>query len=625
MAMMSHWFANGRGRSGLFLIACTLLLVSERILDGQSTLSLACTAAGAGTVLVALILRLWSSFKGAQALRPVEIKLLHCQLLATLGLLLYGLQQTLFSDTDSQLLALGLKLGWPILWFTGSVAMLVLDFAADAMRLAGAVESRRITAASRAGLTVGLALCLLFVVNFLATRHNEYKDWAYFQTARPGTATINVVKHLDEPVEVLLFFPRANDVAERVLGYLGPLEKASQQLKVQVLDRLLNPVQARKHRVRQDGTIVIARGKRRDSWSLKTDLKKARRQLTKIDQEFFKRLIKVTAKKRIAYFVTGHGEINEAVADDGTRLAKKDRVLREVLGYLGYSVKNLGGGQGLANKVPNDADLVLILGPTEPFLPGESEALVSYLEGGGRVLIGLEPKGQALPTNLATLLGVQLVKETVVHSRFHLRRNFDLSDRELIVSTSFSSHPSVKTLSRATRKVAVAFDRVGHLEKGVGKGGPAKRKVDFTVRSIADSWADKNGDREFNKDSEKRRVYNLAAAISLPSADSADKNGDGRAIVVADSGLFSDEFMRSRGNLFLLNDSLRYLQGQEALAGTIESEEDKPLVHTRDDDVVWFYGTIFFVPMMVLGLGLAYLRRRRRSFAKKSNGKGHGS
>jgi len=433
---------------------------------------------------------------------------------------------------------------------------------------------------------------------------------------------MNSVKHLNEAVEVLLFFPRANDVGERVSTYLTALDNTSEHFSVQSLDRLMNPVQARKHRVRQDGTIVISRGERRESWTLSTELKKARRQLAKLDQEFFKRFNKVVAERRNAYLVTGHREINEAVADDGSHSRKKDRVVREVLGYLGYNIKNLGGGQGLSNAVPKDADLVMILGPQEAFLPGETEALTSYLENGGRVLIGLEPEGQALPAQLAELLGVQLVKNKVLHSRFHLRRKFDLSDRELIVSTSFSSHPSVKTLSRASRKVAVAFDGVGHLKKGLGKGRQVARKIDFTVRSIADSWADKNGDREFNKDSEKRQVYNLIAAIKLNAKDKGDKDGAGRAVVVADSGLFADEFMRSRGNLFLLNDSLRFLQGQEALAGTIESEEDKAVQHTRDEDVIWFYGTVFLVPLGVLGLGLGFIRRRRRGLALAQQNKG---
>ena len=70
--------------------------------------------------------------------------------------------------------------------------------------------------------------------------------------------------------------------------------------------------------------------------------------------------------------------------------------------------------------------------------------------------------------------------------------------------------------------------------------------------------------------------------------------------------------MQTRGNLLLLSDALRFLQGEEASAGTIENEEDVPVKHTRDDDVAWFYATVFLIPLLVLGGGLLYVSRRRR-------------
>jgi hypothetical protein len=33
--------------------------------------------------------------------------------------------------------------------------------------------------------------------------------------------------------------------------------------------------------------------------------------------------------------------------------------------------------------------------------------------------------------------------------------------------------------------------------------------------------------------------------------------------------------------------------------------------HTRKEDVVWFYGSVFAMPMLVLGLGFFMTRKRR--------------
>ena len=61
-------------------------------------------------------------------------------------------------------------------------------------------------------------------------------------------------------------------------------------------------------------------------------------------------------------------------------------------------------------------------------------------------------------------------------------------------------------------------------------------------------------------------------------------------------------------------DAVKWLGGDEEIMGAPASEEDIRLVHSRKEDQIWFYLTIFAMPALVLGGGLAFtLRRRRRS------------
>jgi hypothetical protein len=41
------------------------------------------------------------------------------------------------------------------------------------------------------------------------------------------------------------------------------------------------------------------------------------------------------------------------------------------------------------------------------------------------------------------------------------------------------------------------------------------------------------------------------------------------------------------------------------------TEADTPVSHTRKQDVIWFYGTIFLGPALVLALGVMVTRRTR--------------
>jgi len=55
---------------------------------------------------------------------------------------------------------------------------------------------------------------------------------------------------------------------------------------------------------------------------------------------------------------------------------------------------------------------------------------------------------------------------------------------------------------------------------------------------------------------------------------------------------------------------VKWLVGDEAIQGTVNSEVDVPVQHTKKDDVFWFYSTIFLAPAVVVGAGLIITRRR---------------
>jgi LPXTG-motif cell wall-anchored protein len=42
------------------------------------------------------------------------------------------------------------------------------------------------------------------------------------------------------------------------------------------------------------------------------------------------------------------------------------------------------------------------------------------------------------------------------------------------------------------------------------------------------------------------------------------------------------------------------------------TEEDVPIVHTQQENVIWFHTTIIGAPALVLAAGLVSVRRRRK-------------
>ncbi|HEY4103772.1 MAG TPA: hypothetical protein VGM44_07770, partial [Polyangiaceae bacterium] len=227
---------------------------------------------------------------------------------------------------------------------------------------------------------------------------------------------------------------------------------------------------------------------------------------------------------------------------------------------------------------------------------------------------------------LAGLAQLTYSPTLLANDRAHVRLSFNDADRARMVTNSFSSHASVSTLSRNAPAAAIVVFGAGSLDRATG----ATAKIDFAVRAPTGTFADKNKNYTQDKDSEKSGSFNLAAAVTkpivggakpAPAPDPKDKKPkekkpetkEMRAFVMSDADAFSDLVMSNvRGNQVLLLDAVRWLVGEESFAGAETSEEDVHVEQTKQQDLTWFYTTIFGVPCLVLGAGVVISRRSRR-------------
>ena len=66
-----------------------------------------------------------------------------------------------------------------------------------------------------------------------------------------------------------------------------------------------------------------------------------------------------------------------------------------------------------------------------------------------------------------------------------------------------------------------------------------------------------------------------------------------------------------------LVDAVRWLVGEASFAGAETSEEDVRIETTKQQDLSWFYATIFGAPCLVLAAGVVLSRRSRRGVGAK--------
>lgn len=619
----------------IFFLGLFLMYLGERVLDRDKIRpildGLGVAAALAGLVLLAAR----AQKSGSSEDKRAHLWLLGAGATALLGIGCYfafklgaaSLRESLAKGYDrADALA---SLLFPALLLLGALPMIFMQRALQSMTdgdgYAEAVELSRVRYSGQSGVTLALVLIFCFAVNYIGAERNTKVDLARFRSTRPSEATRKVIQNLSRPIKATLFFPNPNEVREQIVPYFDDLSKLSPSFTYEVLDHALEPNRARDVSASGNGLIVLSslddkgQSSQRETVNIGTNIDLAHNALATFDGDVQKKLLTLTRPGRIAYFTTGHGERGFDLGADFNPMAEDLRApvgsLRTLLQRLGYEVRTLGVGQGLGQKVPGDAALVLITGATEKFLPEEVSTLVDYLNQGGHVFVALDPSAAQTAADLAPVLkvgGVKYNPQVLCNDDVYLVRTRKSSDKANVVSQSFSSHVSVTTLARNAGRASVVLPKTGWFERD--GAAPAGVQTDFTLRSMPKTYADTNAN--FALDSgEKQQVFEVAAAIQKPLTEAgkdAKSKKEMRMGLIGSVDAVSDLGMSAQANIVLMHDTIKWLTQDEALVGEMPQEQDLPIQHTKDQDKVWFYSTILAAPLLVLGLGLTYTRRVRR-------------
>lgn len=521
-----------------------------------------------------------------------------------------------------------LQAAWPILLLGSSTVFLMVEGAHVSAPVV--VQPRRIAHVRDTAVLTALAITLVFPLNFLAIQKNQRWDVTYFKTSAAGSATLSLVESLQDPVTVRIFQEPGSETIGELRAYFEPLE--GPMLQVEVLDHAAEPLLVEQLKIPDNGYVAVSLAQTSltedeeegtptapptESFQVSGEWDRAKKTLKILDGKFYQTLAEVVKGERVLYLTTGHREMALRGVDDPTQRFK---LISDELKSRGFQVKNLER-EDLVESVPEDAAAVVVLGARDPFVEAEIASLGDFQNRGGSLMIALRPELSEKEPALAPLLdlvGTEQERGVLADERrilptppFPRPRP---ADRVNIITGTFSSHPITTTLSESagSRNAGILFPRSTALEKNTDFTG----KQTVALRSTASNWMDLNGNLELdesppeNSSSETKSIRNLASAIEGEGAEAPWK-----AVVFASSDAFSDFWVRlSPGAALLLMDSIAWLTGGEDDAsgfGEIEDEKDPVIVHRTEDNLKWFYGTVFFIPLLVFLTGLLRLRRRK--------------
>lgn len=596
-----------------------LVVTGQRLLADKPAVSGAVSWAGVALVVAACVLVV---LRGAKADAPARssrwLSLTFGGLgLASLGLYAISAQDDWFEPEGNARVLL--RCLWPLVWLCASLPFVLVERVLA--RCPVIVPPERVRGAWINGLIAALGIGLVFPLNYVAHERNATKDVSYFKTTEPGSSTLALVDNLDEMVVVRIFLPPASDVERELLGYFEPLE--GDTLRVEVLDHDAEPRLSRMLGIPDNGWISFVAGDVdveaidlsdeeaampvNAALEVGVELTKARRKLRRLDEEVQSRIRELDKGERVAYVLGGHGELSHRALDLGPD--RKLALFKKVLDFLGFTTRVLGPADGLEEGIPEDADLVLVMGAISPLRPEEVSALVSYLDRGQGLLLALEPplpglpyadEGSASLEPLLEALGVTFDPAIVASGAAQKKQQ-----RLDLVTDRYTDHPTVATLTQFRPALPLLGFAGGSLEAREGSDTDAT----IVVRSLASSWRDTEQNLEFDE-GETRASVPLVMAVE--GAGRGEQRGF-RALVASDATLFSDLAMAQTGNRQFSFDSVHWLIGAEAVAGTVNNEEDQVVEHQREDQRLWFYAMVVIIPGLVVVVGLVRTRVGRQA------------
>lgn len=241
-------------------------------------------------------------------------------------------------------------------------------------------------------------LAILGLVNFLGVRYDKRWDLTENQLFTLSPLSQEVVKNLEQPINVWVFDPKP-DAADREL--LENYRRYGSNLKFEFVDPQLKPVLAQKYNVRGPGEVYLEYG--------------SQRQLVQTvnEQEGLSEVRLTNAIERLTsdradtvYFLEGHGERPLEQVEDGISQAV------DALTEKNFTVQPLN----LVDRaeVPDDASLVALVGPQRALFPQEVQALRNYLSTGGSVLLMLDPQSSPGLDNLLADWGVKPSRQIAI-------------------------------------------------------------------------------------------------------------------------------------------------------------------------------------------------------------------
>lgn len=450
-----------------------------------------------------------------------------------------------------------------------------------------------------------LFLAVIVLLGWLSVQFKTEFDWTANQRNSLSAASIKQLGNMKGPVKVMAFAPSGPENRADTTQFFVRYTAVKKDLAIEFVDPIKNPTKVREFNIQQVGDLVLEYDGRRETVR-SGDMNEA--SITQALQRLS------FAEQRFVVFLQGHGE--RSPVDSG---AAGYSAFEQLLKENGFASQPLN--LGTTPRVPDNAALVVVAGPSSALQPGETKILLDYLAAGGNLLWLSDPDSPPPPEDLSKALGVVFEKGTAIFPEYAAMTQ----DPSLFLTATYPPTPVTQNLTENTLfPIARALST-----DASAKPDPAWQPQPF-LQSTQQAWIETGpleGEIGFEPEKgDKPGPLTLGLLLSRnlkPAADAPQpKTPDDpvpvgkpqRVAIVGDSDFLTNAILAQAGNGKLGLNVVRWLAARDdQLDITVPQARDQSLSLSPFMVLLLEIGFLVLLPVLLLAIGIGrWLSRRRR-------------
>ena len=479
----------------------------------------------------------------------------------------------------------------------------------DKKKLIGTISKKHIKNGSYTMVMSVIFIAVVIVINMIvSTIPSKYSeiDISSQKLYSIGDETKKMLKDLEKDVTIYQIAQSGSE-DENISNLLKKYEDESKHIKVEQKDPVVNPKfvsQYTSDDLSANSLIVVCGDRNKvidynNIYETSVDYQTYSSQTTGFDGEgqITSAIRYVTSENLPAlYTVEGHGEKD------------MDSSIKEDIEKANMDIKSLN--LLTEGSVPDDADCLFIDSPSTDFSSDEKDAIIEYLENGGKAIIFSDYTTEDMPNFDAILenYGVQRTEGVV----------FEGDNQHYAMQMPYYLVPTINSTDASSETASAGYYVLAPYAQGIKQLDDVRDTVKIesilTTSDQAYSKTDLNSNTIEKEDGDVEGPFDLGVSIT----ESLDDDKETQIVYYSTSNLMDSQTnqMVSGGNEKLIMESLKWMTDTEESASVSipsKSLEVSYLTITDYDAAFWKICTIALIPGIFLVIGFVVWIKRRKA------------